>query len=271
MDFFDCITEAILHEKKHRGGSAELSEEVLAQLMSMTLRSGADKKDAAEPVAASAPLPSNPAPQKKDEPSSVRQNASENMTAVPPEKKLPSQGGQPGLAELAGCRRCRLCEKRKNIACGNGPENAALLFVGETPGMEEDKTGKAFTGAAGDLLDKMIKAMKFSRSEVYVTHLVKCRPPYSREAEEDEIAQCRSFLDQEIDRIKPKVIVFFGDSNAKALLGGSSAEAMRQQWFSYRNIHCIVTYSPTYLLRHAEAKKAAWSDLQMVMAAFGKN
>lgn len=171
---------------------------------------------------------------------------------------------------ISSCRLCRLSERRIKSVPGRGVKNPLLMFVGEAPGLEEDKQGKPFVGAAGALLEKMIAAMKFTRDEVFLTYLIKCRPPYSREAKPDEVSCCINYLNAEIAAHPPRAIVIFGDLAAAALLGGENVPSMRGKWFSYRNIPCIVSYSPQYLLRHEEAKRQTWQDLKMVMQAFGR-
>lgn len=173
--------------------------------------------------------------------------------------------------ELGECTRCKLCNGRKTIVYGSGNPRAELVFVGEGPGEEEDKTGVPFVGAAGQLLTKMIEAMKFSRDTVYICNVVKCRPPGNRNPEPDEIQACEPFLKAQLRVIKPKVIVALGKFAAQTLLREDMAiTRLRGQWRSYEGIDLMPTFHPAYLLRSPDEKKKAWMDLQEVMRKLGK-
>jgi uracil-DNA glycosylase len=172
-------------------------------------------------------------------------------------------------AELGDCRRCTLCEGRKQIVFGTGNPKADLVFVGEGPGEEEDKQGVPFVGPAGQLLTKMIEAMKFSRDTVYICNVVKCRPPGNRNPEPNEIAACEPFLKAQLKVIQPKVIVALGKFAAQTLLKvDTPITRLRGQWRSYEGIDLMPTYHPAYLLRQPDEKKKAWLDLQEVMKKF---
>jgi uracil-DNA glycosylase len=112
--------------------------------------------------------------------------------------------------EVSGCERCPLAQGRTRAVPGEGPENAAILFIGEGPGFHEDQQGRPFVGAAGQFLDELLQSIDLKRGEVYITNVVKCRPPGNRDPQPDEIEACRTFLDQQIALIKPKVIVTLG-------------------------------------------------------------
>lgn len=173
--------------------------------------------------------------------------------------------------ELGNCQRCRLCTDRRNIVFGSGNPRAQLVFVGEAPGAEDDAQGVPFVGEAGNLLTKMILAMGFSRDEVYICHVVKCRPPENRRPHEDEIAACEPFLRAQLQAISPRVIVALGKVAAHTLLGEQTPISdLRGQWREYAGIPLMPTFHPEYLNRQPGHKKAAWSDLQQVMKVFGK-
>ncbi len=173
--------------------------------------------------------------------------------------------------ELGDCKRCKLCEGRKQIVYGSGNPRAELVFVGEGPGEEEDKQGIPFVGAAGQLLTKMIEAMKFSRDTVYICNVVKCRPPGNRNPEPDEIKSCEPFLRAQLRVIKPKVIVALGKFAAQTLLREETPiTRLRGQWRKYEGIDLMPTFHPAYLLRSPDEKKKAWMDLQEVMKRLGK-
>lgn len=192
---------------------------------------------------------------------------------VPPATTLATQHAtlDEVRTELGDCKRCKLCTGRKQLVFGAGNPRAELVFVGEGPGEEEDKQGVPFVGAAGQLLTKMIDAMKFSRDTVYICNVVKCRPPNNRNPEPDEIQACEPFLKAQLGVIKPKVIVALGKFAAQTLLRvDTPITRLRGQWRSYEGIELMPTYHPAYLLRQPDEKKKAWMDLQEVMRKFGK-
>jgi DNA polymerase len=145
------------------------------------------------------------------------------------------------------------------------------MFVGEGPGAEEDRTGRPFVGQAGKLLDEMIFALGFDRSEVYIGNVVKCRPPGNRDPHEDEMAACSLFLDRQIELIGPRVIVALGRVAARRLTGSDKPMgALRGSWTSYRGTPLLSTFHPAYLLRNERAKRAAWDDLKMIRARLAR-
>ena len=172
---------------------------------------------------------------------------------------------------LANCQCCQLCANRNSIVFGEGNPDARLMFVGEAPGYDEDIQGRPFVGKAGKLLDKMISAMQFTREEIYIANVVKCRPNGNRNPMPDEIEKCIPFLHRQIELVRPEVIVVLGAVAAKALLRTENGiSSLRGRWCSYENIPVMPTFHPAYLLRQESAKKEAWQDLQLVMARFGK-
>ena len=172
---------------------------------------------------------------------------------------------------LGDCKRCKLCSGRKNLVFGVGNPKARLVFVGEGPGAEEDNQGIPFVGAAGQLLTKMIAAMGYSRDEVYICNVVKCRPPGNRNPEPDEIEACQPFLEAQLNAIRPSVIIALGKFAAQTLLRTNTPiTRLRGQWREYVGVPLMPTFHPAYLLRNPAEKKAAWTDLQAVMARFPK-
>jgi DNA polymerase len=171
-----------------------------------------------------------------------------------------------GLAAfLKDCTRCPLSERRKNVVFGEGSSTARLLFVGEGPGAEEDRTGRPFVGQAGRLLDGMIVALGLNRRDVYIANVVKCRPPRNRDPEAGEMAMCSPFLERQIDLIKPAVIIALGRIAARYLTGSDrSMGALRGRWSQYHGISLMPTYHPAYLLRSPLEKRKVWEDLKMV-------
>ena len=177
-----------------------------------------------------------------------------------------SQQDLASLNQLANsCQSCPLCEHRTNAVFGDGSPNADLMFIGDIPGYHEDMQGIPFVGEAGKLLTKMITAMQYTRTDVYITDTVKCRPPNNRKPLKEEAMCCLPYLNRQIEIIKPKVIVVLGPLPLKLLLNLTGIKTNRGQWLSYQNIPVMATFHPTYLLRYPEAKRDAWHDLQMVM------
>jgi DNA polymerase len=168
--------------------------------------------------------------------------------------------------EIDDCKKCPLCAKRTNIVFGQGSPNAELMFIGEAPGEQEDLQGLPFVGRAGQLLNKMIEAMGLKREDVYICNVVKCRPPDNREPTPEEIAHCLPYLLEQINIIKPKVIVGLGRHACQALLNTkNSMSSLRGVWHKFDGINFMPTFHPAYLLRNPPAKKEVWEDLQKVM------
>ncbi len=173
--------------------------------------------------------------------------------------------------ELGDCTRCKLHGGRKNIVFGVGNPNADLVFVGEAPGGDEDIQGEPFVGAAGQLLTKMIAAMGYRREDVYICNVLKCRPPYNRNPEPDEVQSCEPFLKKQLAAIAPRMIVTLGKFASQAICREDTPiTRLRGNWRSYEGITVMPTYHPAYLLRTPEAKRQAWADLQAVNAALAR-
>lgn len=169
-------------------------------------------------------------------------------------------------AEMGDCQRCKLAKGRRHIVLGTGNPEANLMFVGEAPGAEEDEQGEPFVGAAGQLLTKMIKAMGYERSEVYICNVIKCRPPGNRNPEPDEIAACEPFLRQQIAIVQPRIIVALGKFAAQFLCGENTPiTRLRGNLRTYNEIPVMPTYHPAFLLRDESRKGEAWADLKHVM------
>lgn len=173
---------------------------------------------------------------------------------------------------LGPCQRCKLHRGRTHVVFGVGDPHADLMFVGEGPGMDEDRQGEPFVGQAGQLLTKMIGAMGFARDEVYIANVLKCRPPNNRDPEADEVEACERFLKAQVAIVQPKVIVTLGRYASQCLLGSQlSMSRLRGGWQKYEGIDLLPTFHPAYLLRSPEKKREAWADLQDVMKRFGKS
>lgn len=166
------------------------------------------------------------------------------------------------------CQLCKLSEKRNNVVYGEGNPDADLMFIGEGPGENEDRTGRPFVGKAGQLLDKIIGAMTLKREDVYIANIVKCRPPGNRNPEPDEMTSCIGFLKKQIAIIEPTIIVTLGAVATKALLETEERiSAMRGKFVPYGSIQVMPTYHPAYLLHNEHKKKETWSDMKKVMKA----
>ncbi len=187
--------------------------------------------------------------------------------------ELAPPGSAAGLRELVvRCARCRLAETRTQTVFSRGQGTSGLCFVGEGPGLDEDARGEPFVGLAGQLLDRMIAAMGFSRDEVYVCNIVKCRPPENRKPKPDEMAACRPFLEQQLELVAPQVIVALGATAVQGLLDTTEGiTRLRGRWKLYRGrIAVMPTFHPAYLLRNPSAKRQVWEDLQAVLRQMGR-
>ena len=173
-------------------------------------------------------------------------------------------------AEALVCTKCRLAKTRTQVVWGTGDPNAALMFIGEAPGRDEDLKGEPFVGRAGQLLTDIIKAMKLSREQVYIANVIKCRPPENRNPEPDELEACRPYIQRQVALINPQVIVTLGKFALQSLTGRVNAvSAARGVWTEYNGIRVMPTYHPAYLLRTPSAKKDVWNDMKKVMTELG--
>ncbi|MCX7634685.1 MAG: uracil-DNA glycosylase [Syntrophales bacterium] len=169
-------------------------------------------------------------------------------------------------ADLGNCQRCPLHRGRKNIVFGEGNHRARLVFVGEAPGGDEDIQGRPFVGRAGQLLTRIIEAMKMRREDVYICNILKCRPPGNRDPRPEEIAACEPFLIRQLAAIGPQVICALGTFAARTLLKTEAPiTVLRGRFHGYQGIALMPTYHPAYLLRNPGAKKQVWEDVQLIM------
>jgi uracil-DNA glycosylase family 4 len=165
------------------------------------------------------------------------------------------------------CTRCGLASGRRHTVFGEGDPQARLMFVGEAPGAEEDRTGRPFVGPAGHLLDAMIVAMGLRREQVFIANVLKCRPPGNRDPRGEEAGACAPCLDRQIELIAPRVLVALGKPASQRLTGSDKPMgALRGRWSSYRGVPVLCTYHPAYLLRTPKGKRQAWDDLKQVVA-----
>lgn len=172
-------------------------------------------------------------------------------------------------AEILSCRKCPLYRGRKNPVLGEGNPKALLVFVGEAPGAEEDEKGRPFVGRAGELLTKIIKAMGLSRQEVYITNVVKCRPPNNRNPKPEEIKACMPYLLRQIELIRPHLICALGTVAAQSILGKQEPiTSLRGHFHEWNGIKVMPTFHPAFLLRNPGYKRLAWEDIKKLMAEY---
>ena len=166
---------------------------------------------------------------------------------------------------IKNCQKCHLHKYRTNLVFGMGSAQANLMFVGEAPGREEDLQGKPFVGRAGQLLDKILKAIDFQREEVYIGNVLKCRPPENRDPLPDEVDKCEPYLLKQIEIIKPRIICALGRISAQVLLKTKlPLNQLRGKFHDYHGIKLLVTYHPAALLRYPQYKRQTWEDVQLL-------
>ncbi len=189
---------------------------------------------------------------------------------VPKGEERGRAGGLEAIrAELGECTRCSLSRTRRNIVFGEGNPGADILFVGEAPGGEEDRSGLPFVGRAGQLLNQILEnGMGLSRAEVYICNVLKCRPPSNRTPQEEEVRACLTFLKKQISAVRPRVIVSLGLPAARALLGvDEPMHRLRGTWHSYEGIPVMPTFHPAYVLRNytVPVRRQVWEDVKEVI------
>ncbi|HMP97998.1 MAG TPA: uracil-DNA glycosylase [Kiritimatiellia bacterium] len=193
-----------------------------------------------------------------------------------PRKTAAARAVAEGLNEIAervaACTQCELCRTRTNTVPGQGNPQPELMFVGEGPGADEDEQGLAFVGRAGQLLTDIIHAMQFTRENVFIGNIVKCRPPGNRVPEADEMEKCLPYLKEQIALLKPKVIVCLGATAVKGLFGPEpeGITKTRGTWRTYEGIDVMLTFHPAYLLRNPPAKREVWEDMKEVLRRLGR-
>ena len=170
---------------------------------------------------------------------------------------------------VSACDRCGLCRTRTHPALGEGDRHAAIMLVGEGPGREEDLQGRPFVGPAGQLLDRMLAAVDLRREQVYITNIVKCRPPNNRNPEDAEACACLPFLRRQFLLIRPKIIVCLGAVAARHLCDPSVRITRdRGKWWVKNGVRILPTYHPAALLRDEQKKRDAWLDFQSLREVY---
>jgi DNA polymerase len=170
--------------------------------------------------------------------------------------------------EIGDCTRCKLHGLgRRQVVFGVGNPSADLMFVGEAPGADEDVQGIPFVGRAGQLLTRIIEAIALKRDDVYIANVIKCRPPDNRNPDPDEVATCQPFLFQQIDAVRPRVIVALGTFAARTLLKTQDPiSRLRGRIYEFRGAKLIPTFHPAFLLRSPDRKRDVWEDMKKVRA-----
>ncbi len=175
--------------------------------------------------------------------------------------------------EVAGCSQCRLAQGRTRAVPGEGPENAAIMFVGEGPGFHEDQQGRPFVGAAGQFLDELLQSIGLKRADVYITNVVKCRPPANRDPQPDEMAACQAYLDRQIALIKPKVIVTLGRYSMARAFPDEKISAIHGKPRKVGEIVYVPMFHPAAALHQPALRKTVEEDfakLPQILADLAK-
>ena len=175
---------------------------------------------------------------------------------------------------VSGCTACALSGSRRQTVFGTGPQPAPWMIVGEAPGQQEDASGEPFVGQAGQLLDQMLAAIGVNRrAEVFITNVLKCRPPSNRDPLPEEVARCDPYLRRQVELVQPRLILVLGRFAAHSLLGtDASLASLRGLVHPYpvadRAVPLVVTYHPAYLLRQLADKAHSWADLRLARRTF---
>ena len=205
----------------------------------------------------------------KSQPTSENPIKTPKLSAVPPITADTAPFAEL-MPRIMNCAKCVLCRSRANTVFGEGSPKAELMIIGEGPGRDEDEQGRPFVGKSGQLLTQMLGAMGFKRDDVYIANIVKCRPPNNRVPTPEEAQTCLPFLLEQIDIIKPKVLLLLGATPLKYILDKVGITKLHGEWFEFHGIKTLPSFHPAYLLRDPNQKKHAWEDLQKIMQFLGK-
>lgn len=248
-------------------------------------------REVGEPVDEAAERPARPAPKEfvvDVSPAVAVRGSAKALFEEPAEAKLPAgvasnhERSTASRAErmktlavlgdrVSGCMKCtELAATRTQTVFGVGNPEAAIFFLGEAPGADEDRTGEPFVGKAGQLLNKIIGACRLTRDDIYIGNILKCRPPGNRNPSPTEAANCREYLDAQISTVDPDYIVCWGRIAAENLLGlKDPIGRLRQKMHTYGRAKVAITYHPSYLLRNPAAKKDVWDDMKWLFRDMG--
>lgn len=207
---------------------------------------------------------------------SVSANALPTEDSTPTEKSTLSREARAAKlqeisCQVAGCTRCHeLATTRTQTVFGVGNPAARLVFLGEAPGADEDQQGEPFVGRAGQLMNKIIEAMKLRREDLYICNILRCRPPGNRNPSPEEANNCREWLDGQLRTVDPDYIVCWGTIAAQNLLNSTETiSKLRGRFLTHGRAKVLCTYHPSYLLRNPSAKKPVWEDMQLLLREMG--
>jgi DNA polymerase len=198
------------------------------------------------------------------EPSAVPDTGHEVLTGPEP-AGFDEEAWEAVRAEALVCTRCDLCATRTKVVWGSGTPRTKIMVIGEAPGYHEDQQGEAFVGRAGQLLTKILQAIGFGRDEVFITNVLKCRPPENADPQPHQVAECEPYLMRQITLIDPAVILTLGRHAARTLLrNDSSMGSLRGRVHRYEGVPLVATYHPAALLRNPSLKRPTWEDVQLL-------
>jgi DNA polymerase len=263
--FAQNLTDFLEYKKEEGFQTLEISPETLAEIRSQGsgVRGQKERKEGSREKEGSVPYSSNyeitkMAPKSIETPKSTVRVSGKTLDEI--------------AGQIRTCSACPLHQSRTKTVPGEGnPNRPDILFIGDAPGPEEDQEGRFFVSEAGRLLDKMIVAMGYKREEIFITNMVKCRPPEMRIPLTEEMITCLPYLKAQIALIQPKLIVALGKTAVEGLLNEKVAiTRMRGTWKMYESIDLMPTFHPAYLLRSPGKKGEVWADLKAVLARLGK-
>jgi uracil-DNA glycosylase family 4 len=243
-----------------QAGLGESLADLAARLRSLVQAQGKDKEFADARVRLARPL---------EVPAAARVDALLGLGAAYVGGTQPQAPYAPSLGafkeQISGCLRCSLGPKRKALVFGEGDPKSPLVFVGMAPGGDEELAGRPLVGAAGGLLDRMIAAMGFQRSDVYVCNVLKCRS-HGGAAPAEALEACKPYVQHQLSLVKPKAVIAMGETAVRILLGGEKPlAALRGRWGAFQGLRVMPTYHPSDLLRDEGLKRHVWDDLKQVL------
>ena len=267
-----CIRDSVSLLKELGERTVEIDPAVLRAFAAATVPASAPRGNAAQPAS------SGPAARAEAALPAFSLAAAGASASAPSDASsaLSPEARRSALADIATradlCDACPLRQNRTKSVPGQGnPNSPDVMFIGEAPGYDEDQQGLAFVGAAGQLLTKMIAAMGYTRDDIFIANICKCRPPSNRTPQPEEMLKCLPFLREQIRIIRPKVIVLLGGTAIKGMLDTQvGVNRIQGQWTQYEGIPVMPTFHPSYLLRFEPAKQDAWRALKLVLAHLGK-
>ncbi len=192
-----------------------------------------------------------------------------STSTAPDEAGFDAAGWETLHQEVLGCTKCELHKTRTQGVFGSGTPHTGFMIIGEAPGYYEDQQGEAFVGKAGQLLTKILAAIGFERDEVFITNILKSRPPKNADPTPQQVAACEPYLERQIEIINPAVILALGRHAARTLLGvDGSMASLRGRVFEYRGVPLVATYHPAALLRNPKLKRPTWEDVQLARKVY---